>query len=138
MSFHEINLAIQTFWTSLVLLSMWFRLKGKYLAQEITMIIVVAAAFISFSAVLLGPSMSSSSLQIYFNSPWHLRVFSLHGILSTLAIVFGSWLVALWRPQSLAFVTKSKKIAKITLILWITAYFAGILAFLVFHTPLFG
>ncbi len=138
MSVHEINLVIQTFWTSLVLLSMWFRIRGNYLAHEITMIVVVGAAFITFSSVLLGPSASSTSLQMYFNSTWHLFVFSLHSILSTLAIISGAWLVALWRPRSVSFATKSKRIAKATTILWVTAYLAGILAFVVFHTAFLG
>ena len=138
MSAHEINLAIQTFWTSLVLVSMWFRTKGNYRLHEITMLVVVSAAIVSFSFVLLGAPMSSSSWQIYFNSSFHLSVFSAHTILSILGLAFGIWLVALWRPHSKSFANKSQRIAQITTILWIMAYIAGILAFAVFHTNFFG
>jgi uncharacterized membrane protein YozB (DUF420 family) len=138
MSFHEINLAMQTFWTALVLISMWFRTKSNYLAHEITMIVVVTAALVSFSAVLSMSPMSSNSLQIYFSSPLKLAVTASHSIFSILALVFGLWLVALWRPRSISSAVKGKRIAQTTTALWILAYVAGVLAFAVLHTTLLG
>ena len=41
LSFAEINLIMQTIWTALVLVSMWFRMKGNYFVHEITMLIVI-------------------------------------------------------------------------------------------------
>ncbi len=54
--FAEINLIMQTFWIGLVLVSMWIRFKGNYFVHEITMLIVICALLVSFSAVLfMGP-----------------------------------------------------------------------------------
>ena len=69
MSVAEINLVMQTFWTALILVSMWFRKKGNYLVHGIIMIVVVGATLISFSSVLLMTPPSGSSMQIYFSSP---------------------------------------------------------------------
>jgi hypothetical protein len=63
---------------------------------------------------------------------------SLHAIFSIPAIVFGVWLVALWRPGSTTFVIKSKKIAQATLIFWVSSYVVGILDFMIIHTTFFG
>ena len=106
--------------------------------HEITMIVVVAAAFVSFSSVLFMSSLSSSSLQLYFSSPLNFAVSIVHSILSIPALVFAAWLVALWRPGSISFATKSKRIAQITTVSWVLSYVAGVLAFAVLHTAFFG
>ncbi len=138
LSSHEINLAMQTFWTALVLVSMWFRTKGNYLVHEISMILVVFSALISFTGVLLMSPPGSSSLDMYFNSPLNMAAFSLHAIFSIPALAFGAWLVALWRPGSTSFATKSKRIAQITTASWVLSYAAGIFSFVVYHTTFFG
>ena len=93
----EINLIMQTIWTALVLVSMWFRMKGNYFVHEITMLIVISAWWIGFSTVLLMDPFSSST-EVFSNTPLRLIMNSLHGIFSIPALVFGTWLVALWRP----------------------------------------
>ena len=138
MSSHEINLAMQTFWTAMVLVSMWFRMKGNYLGHEISMILVVFSALISFTGVLLMSPPGSGSLDMYFNSALNLTAFSLHAIFSIPALVFGAWLVALWRPGSTSFAAKSKRIAQITTVSWVLSYVAGVFSFVVYHTPFFG
>lgn len=138
MSSHEINLAMQTFWTAMVLVSMWFRMKGNYLVHEISMVLVVFSALISFTGVLLMSPPGSGSLDMYFNSPLNLAAFSLHAIFSIPALVFGAWLVALWRPESTSFTTKSKRIAQITTASWVLSYVAGVFSFVVYHTTFFG
>jgi len=138
LSSHEINLAMQTFWTALVLVSMWFRMKGNYLVHEISMILVVFSALISFTGVLLMSPPGSGSLDMYFNSPLNLAAFSLHAIFSIPALIFGAWLVALWRPGSKSFAAKSKRIAQITTVSWVLSYVAGVFSFVVYHTTLFG
>ena len=138
MSVAEINLVMQTFWTSLVLVSMWFRKKGNYRVHGIIMIIVVGATLISFSSVLLMTPPSSGSMQIYFSSPLKMAEFISHAILSIPAIFFGVWLVALWRPNSASFPAKSRRIAQITAILWVLSYVAGVLGFVADYTTIFG
>ena len=134
MSVAEINLVMQTFWTALILVSMWFRKKGNYLVHGIIMIVVVGATLVSFSSVLLMTPPSGSSMQIYFSSPLKMAEFVSHAILSIPAIFFGLWLVALWRPRSTSFPAKSKRIAQTTAILWVLSYVAGVLGFVADYT----
>ncbi|MFW6111240.1 MAG: hypothetical protein ACOC6H_04310 [Thermoproteota archaeon] len=138
LSFAEINLVIQTFWTALVLVSMWFRSKGRYFAHEITMLIVMSGSLVNFSVVLLMSPLSSGSLQVYLSSPLRLITTLLHSILSIPALFFGLWLVVLWRPDSPSFATKSRRIAQITVVTWVLSYVAGVLSFVTLHTTLLG
>ena len=133
----EINLIMQTIWTALVLVSMWFRMKGNYFVHEITMLIVISAWWIGFSTVLLMDPFSSST-EVFSNTPLRLVMNSLHGIFSIPALVFGTWLVALWRPESTSFAAKSRRIAQLTTIFWVPSYVVGILDFMVLHTAYFG
>jgi len=136
LSFAEINLIMQTLWTGLVLVSMWFRMKGNYFVHEITMLVAICALLVSFSAVLfMGPLSSSSS---FSSSPSRLVMNSLHAIFSIPALVFGVWLVALWRPGSISFAAKSKRIAQLTTVFWVPSYVVGVLDFVVLHTTFFG
>jgi uncharacterized membrane protein YozB (DUF420 family) len=137
LSAQEINLFMQTVWTALVLVSMWFRKKGNYLVHGIIMVVAVGVTLVSFSAVLILSPLSSSSMQIYFSTPLNLAQFISHAVLSIPAIIFGVWLIALWRPHSISFPTKSKMIAQVTAILWVLSYAAGVLGFVAGHT-LFG
>ena len=138
LSFAEINLVMQTIWTAFVLLSMWFRMKGNYFAHEITLLVVICAWLVGFSAVLLMDPFSNSSMQIFSNSPLRLVMNSLHAIFSIPALVFGLWLVVLWRPESTSFAAKSKRIALLTTIFWVPSYVVGVLDFMVLHTTFFG
>jgi uncharacterized membrane protein YozB (DUF420 family) len=138
LSFAEINLVMQTFWTALVLVSMWFRMKGNYFVHEITMLVVICAWLVGFSAVLLMNPLSGSSSQTFSSSPLRLVMNSLHAIFSIPALVFGVWLVALWRPESTSFAAKSKRIAQLTIVFWVPSFVVGVLDFVVLHTTFFG
>ena len=48
LSVHEINFAMQTLWTALILVGIWFRTKGKYFLHEIIIIAVVFASLVEF------------------------------------------------------------------------------------------
>ena len=133
----EINLFMQTFWTALILLSMWFRKKGNYLVHGIIMTIVVGATLASFSMVLLMTPPSSGSMAVYFSSPMKVAELVSHAVLSIPAIFSGVWLVALWRPKSTSFPAKSEKIAKTTAILWVLSYLAGVFGFIADYYTLF-
>jgi hypothetical protein len=138
LSFAEINLIMQTFWTALVFVSMWFRMKGSYFVHEITMLLVICAWLVGFSAVLLMGPLTSSSLETFSSSPTRVLMNSLHAIFSIPALVFAGWLVALWRPGSTSFAAKSKRIAQLTTIFWVPSYVVGVLDFMVLHTAFFG
>ena len=136
-SFAEFNLIMQTFWTGLVLASMWLRTKGNYFAHEITMLIVMSAWAVGFIAVLSMDPLSGST-QIFSSTTLRLVMNALHGIFSVPALVFGLWLVLLWRPGSTTFAAKSRRIAQLTVVFWIPSYIVGVLDFLVLHTAIFG
>ena len=136
LSFAEINLVMQTFWTALIFVSMWFRMRGNYFVHEITMLVVICAWFVGFSAVLFMDPLSSSPS--FSSSPSRLVMNSLHAIFSIPALVFGTWLAALWRPGATSFAAKSKRIAQLTVIFWVPSYVVGVLDFLVLHTTFFG
>ncbi|MCW4008967.1 MAG: hypothetical protein NWF09_09820 [Candidatus Bathyarchaeota archaeon] len=137
LSFAQINLLMQTIWTALVLLSMWLRLKGNYFAHEILMLIVMCAWWAGFSMVLLMDPFTAST-EAFVSTPLRLLMNSLHAIFSIPALVFGTWLVALWRPASAAFPAKSRRMAQLTTIFWIPSYIVGVIDFMVLHTTIFG
>jgi uncharacterized membrane protein YozB (DUF420 family) len=138
LSLAELNLIIQTFLTALVLVSMWFRMKGNYFVHEITMLIVMCVLVVGFSTVLLMGPFSGDSSQVLSSSPLRLVMNSLHAIFSIPAIIFGVWLVALWRPESTSFAAKSRRIAQLTTVFWVPSYVVGVLDFIVLHTTFFG
>jgi hypothetical protein len=133
----EINLIMQTVWTGLVFMSMWFRMKDNYFMHEITMLIVICAWWIGVSFVLLMNPFSTST-EVFSNTPLRLVMNALHGIFSIPALIFGTWLVAIWRPASTTFPAKSRRLAQLTIICWIPSYIVGILDFMVLHTTIFG
>ena len=138
MSFAEFNLIMQTFWTVLVLVSMWFRKKGNYFVHEITLLVVMCVWLVGFSAVIFMDPLSFTSLEAFSNTPLRLIMNILHGVFSVPALVFGIWLVALWRPESTTFPAKTKRLAQLTTIFWIPSYVVGVLDFMVLHTTFFG
>ncbi len=137
LSFAEFNLIMQTLWTVLVLVSMWFRMKGNYFMHEILMLIVMSAWAVGFTAVLFMDPLSGST-DILATTPLRLVMNALHGIFSVPALVFVLWLVLLWRPGSKAFPAKSRRIALLTAAFWVPSYVVGVLDFLLLHTTLLG
>ena len=129
---------MQTFWLALILVSMWFRAKGNYFIHGLTMLVVVTVTLVSFSLVLVMTPPTGGSMDAYFTSPVKLAEVIAHTILSIPAIAFGVWLVALWRPKSTTFPAKSKRLAKLTVILWTLSYVAGVLGYLADYTTFFG
>jgi len=137
LSFAELNLIMQTIWTALVLVSVWFRMKGNYFVHEITMLIVMSAWAVGLIAVMFMDPFSSST-EIFSNTPLRLVMNALHGIFSVPALVFGVWLVLLWRPGSTTFAAKSRRLAQLIPFFWIVSYVVGVLDFMVLHTTFFG
>ncbi|PVX24697.1 MAG: hypothetical protein CW716_09565 [Candidatus Bathyarchaeum sp.] len=138
LSVSEFNMMLQTFWASFVLMSMWWRSKGNYFVHEITMLIVMCQSLVGFSAVLLMDPMSFSSMAVLANTTTRLVMNFLHVIFSVPALALGTWLVAIWRPDSSTYPAKSRRIAQLTAVLWMLSYAVGALDFLILHTTLFG
>jgi uncharacterized membrane protein YozB (DUF420 family) len=137
LSFREINVAMQTFWFSLLLAGMWFRKRGNYFMHEILSIITVAATLVSFALVLVMSPPGGSDMAEYFSSALNVGVFFAHSIFSLPALAFGVWLVALWCPSSPFYPAKSRRAAQLTLIFWTLSYIAGIVDFVVLRMGIF-
>ena len=137
LSMSEINLVNQTVVLAVVLVSMAFRMKGKYLVHGITMAVVVAWGLV---VTVFGSAnfFNSSYTQTLTSPSLNLAVFGSHAFFGIAALASAIWLVALWRPHSTTFPAKSKRIAQLTTILWVLAYVVGILVFLVLNTTLFA
>jgi uncharacterized membrane protein YozB (DUF420 family) len=138
LSFRDINVIMQTLWLTLLLVSMWFRKKGNYLIHGILLIAVVSITIVSFVGVLVMSPMNSTSMQGYFGSPVDIAVFFAHAVFSFPALVFGLWLIALWRPSSPSYRAKSRRIAWLVTVFWVLSYIVGILDYLIIRIHLLG
>jgi uncharacterized membrane protein YozB (DUF420 family) len=65
-------------------------------------------------------------------------VLSVHSFFGIVTLVSAIWLVALWRPKSTDFITKSKRIWQSTLILWFFAFVVGLLLYVALTTTIFA
>jgi len=134
----QVNLIMQSLWTSLIVASMGFRRMGNHFVHGVLMTIVVAATVVGFSLVIFMSPPSGGDMAAYFTSPLKVAEVVAHSVLSVPAIAFGVWLVALWRPNSATFPAKSKRIAQWTVMLWVLSYVAGVLGYVADYTPLLG
>jgi uncharacterized membrane protein YozB (DUF420 family) len=134
LGFREINVIMQTFWMSILLVGMYFRSRSNYFLHEVLSIITVAATLVSFMLVLVMSPPGGGDMQVYFSSSLNLWVFFAHSVFSFPALLFGVWLVALWRPNSPTYPAKSKRIAQLTTFFWILSYVVGILDFLILRS----
>ena len=129
--------AFQTVFLVLLFVSMAFRMKGNYLVHGIILIVGVAIGWVA--VVMSFPSfMDSSYMQTVTSPASTLVVFGSHIFLGVATLIFGTWLVALWRPRSTEFAAKSKRIWQLTAILWVLAYVVGVLLFVTLHTTFFA
>jgi uncharacterized membrane protein YozB (DUF420 family) len=137
LSFRDINVVMQTLWMTLLLVSMWFRKKGNFLLHGILLILVVSITIVSFLGVLVMSPMDNASMDEYFASPVDEAVFFAHAVFSFPALVFGVWLILLWRPSSATFNAKSRKIAWLLSVFWVLSYVVGILDYLIIRNHFF-
>jgi hypothetical protein len=130
-------LAFQTVFLAMLFGSMAFRVKGNYLVHGIILIVALAIGWVAFLATLPN-FMDSSYMQTLTNPSSTLAVFSVHAFFGLATLVFGTWLVALWRPRSTEFAAKSKRIWQLTAIVWVAAYVVGVLLFVARNTAFFA
>jgi hypothetical protein len=130
-------LAFQTVFLVLLFVSMAFRMKGNYLVHGIIIVVGIAMGWLAV-AISLPSFMDSTYMQTVTSPSSTLAVFGSHIFFGVATLIFGTWLVALWRPHSTEFAAKSKRIWQLTAILWVSAYAVGILLFVVLHTTFFA
>lgn len=127
----EINFILQTVILAIVLLSMVFRMKGKYLFHLITMVVAVISGLVVF---VLASSLFSDSiyLETLMNPILNMASFVSHAFLGFASFASGIILVViLFKDRAIP--GYSNTIAKIVTTLWILAYTVGALFFLILH-----
>jgi len=129
----EVNMIMQSIWMSLLLASVGFRCVGNYFVHGFLMTAVVVCTLIGFASVLLmwSPSDSAHLSFVYFNSSIKIVKFVTHGVLSIPALVLGGWFIALWRPNSVTFPERSRRVVKWLLIMWVLSYLAGLIGYII-------
>jgi hypothetical protein len=131
----EMLLVLQTVLLVPFLVSVAFRIKGNYLVHGIIMIVLVVAGW--FATIASLPNfMDNSFMEPYMSPSSTLVVSGLHIFFGVATYFFGTWLVALWRPRSTDFATKSKRIWQITATLWVSAYVVGLLVYVALATTI--
>ena len=94
------------------------------------MIVTVAPLSIASFFGVLPSYVNSDFMQPYMSPASTFVAFSLHTFLGVASLIFGAWLVALWRPRLTEFAAKSKRIWQLTVIFWVSAYVVGVLLYL--------
>jgi hypothetical protein len=127
----EINFILQTTILAIVLLSMAFRMKGKYLFHLITMAVAVISGWVVF-AIASSLFSDSSYIQTLMNPTLNMASFISHAFLGLASFVSGTILVViLFRDRAIP--GHSNMLAKIVTILWILSYIVGALFFVILH-----
>ena len=131
----ETSLIIQSVIFVLFLVSMAFRMKGKYLVHVVTLLVAVISmlSFFAWWIYEIAPSFDSY-LPTVLSPPLHLVNWLAHEFLGISTLVLGVWTVSFWRLGSTQFEAKSKRIWRLTWISWVLAYVVGLLLFAVLNT----
>jgi len=131
----ETSLMIQSVIFVLFLVSIAFRMKGKYLVHVITLLVAIISmlSFFAWWIYEIAPTFDSY-LPTVLSPPLHLVNWLAHEFLGISTLVLGVWTVSFWRVGSTEFEAKSKRIWRFTWIFWILAYVVGLLLFIVLNT----
>jgi uncharacterized membrane protein YozB (DUF420 family) len=131
----ETSLIIQSVIFVLFLVSMAFRMKGKYLIHVVTLLVAVIGmlSFFAWWIYEIAPSFDSY-LPTVLSPPLHLVNWLTHEFLGISTLVLGVLTVSFWRLGSTQFEVKSNRIWRLTWIFWILAYVVGLLLFVVLNT----
>jgi hypothetical protein len=126
-----INLAVQTIILVIVLVSMRFRMKDKYNAHVITIAVAVILSLVIASFGSLN-FLDSDYIQTITNPITNLVVWVSHEFFGIASQVSGIILLALLLMDK-AIAHRSDMVAKVTAVLWVVAYIAGIAFFVILH-----
>jgi uncharacterized membrane protein YozB (DUF420 family) len=131
----ETSLIIQSVIFVLFLVSMAFRMKGKYLIHVVTLLVAVIGmlSFFAWWIYEIAPSFDSY-LPTVLSPPLHLVNWLAHEFLGISTLVLGVLTVNFWRLGSTQFEVKSKRIWRLTWIFWVLTYVVGLLLFVVLNT----
>ena len=135
MTLAEASIIIQSVIFILFVVSMAFRIKRKYPTHVTTLLVAIISmlSFFVWWIFQIAPTFDSY-LPTVLNPPLHLVNWLAHEFLGISTLVTGVWVVSLWRFGSTKFETKSRKIWRLTRILWVLSYLVGLLLFINLNT----
>jgi uncharacterized membrane protein YozB (DUF420 family) len=135
MTLAEISIIIQSVIFILFLVSMAFRIKGKYFAHVVTLLVAIISmlSFFVWWIFEITPTFDSY-LPTVLNPILNLVNWLAHEFLGISTLVLGVWVVSLWRLGSTEFEARSRKIWRLTRILWVLSYLVGLLLFVTLNT----
>jgi uncharacterized membrane protein YozB (DUF420 family) len=131
----ETSLIIQSVIFVLFLVSIAFRMKGKYLVHVVTLLVAIIGmlSFFAWWIYEIAPTFDSY-LPTVLSPPLHLVNWLAHEFLGISTLVLGIWTVILWRWGSSEFEVRSRRVWRLTMIFWILTYVVGLLLFIVLNT----
>ena len=138
MTLAETSLIIQSVIFVLFLVSILFRMRRKFLEHVVTLLVAIISmlSFFVWWIFEIVPTFDSY-LPTVLNPPFHFINWIAHEFLGISTLVLGIWVVSLWLFVSTEFEAKSKRIWRLTTILWILAYIVGLLLFVTLNTNFF-
>jgi uncharacterized membrane protein YozB (DUF420 family) len=133
----EISIIIQSVIFVLFLVSMTFRMKSKYFVHVVILLVAIISmlSFFAWWVYEVAPTFDSY-LPTLLSPTLNFVNWITHELLGILTLVLGAWVVFLWRLDSTKFESKSKRVWRLTEILWILAYVVGLLLFIILNTNL--
>jgi uncharacterized membrane protein YozB (DUF420 family) len=131
----ETSLIIQSVIIVLFLVSMAFRMKGKYRVHVVTLLVAIISmvSFFAWWIAEIAPTFDSY-LPTVLSPPLHLVNWLAHEFLGIATLVLGVWTVSFWRLGSTEFEAKSKRIWRLTWVFWVLTYVVGLLLFVTLNT----
>ena len=138
MTLAETSLIIQSVIFVLFLVSILFRMRRKFLEHVVTLLVAIISmlSFFVWWIFEIVPTFDSY-LPTVLNPLFHFINWIAHEFLGISTLVLGIWVVSLWLFGSTEFEAKSKRIWRLTTILWILAYVVGLLLFVTLNTNFF-
>ena len=135
MTLAETSLIIQSVIFALFLVSMAFRMKGRYFLHVVSLLVAIIGmlSFFTWWVFEIAPTFDSY-LPTVLSPPLHLVNWLAHEFLGISTVVLGIWVVSFWRLGSAKFEVKSNRIWRLTWIFWVLAYVVGLLLFVVLNT----
>jgi uncharacterized membrane protein YozB (DUF420 family) len=131
----DLNLLIQIITLIIILVSLFYKKKGKIKLHGTTMGIAIVLHVLSF-VLVMGPSLYQS-FEFFASETGILGVQTtwLHAVPGAIALLLGIFLVAKWaiQPSNVNACYKRKRIMDVTLVLWLVSLAFGIATYVLFY-----
>jgi uncharacterized membrane protein YozB (DUF420 family) len=132
----DLNIIFQVITFALIILSIFYKNKKKFIIHGQLMLIAIVIHIISFFVVMGPVFFTDFEGFVTFVSYIEVQTMWIHAIPGIIAMILGTFLVIMWglNPKNLAACSKRKRIMDITIILWIVSLIFGIITYMLFYT----